>query len=131
MEVTSGETLSRSEVCLAYRGGCEWGREAGERRKPKGRRLFASLRLKRGLSASEKFERLFADKFGLDSSRGDRLLVDEFSCALLRGKSLLVHGTLYTTRKYFAFHSNIFGFETFLIKPWTDVSYAPLTHVQI
>lgn len=89
----------------------------------KGSKLFAGLKLKRHLSANKKFQKLFADKFGLDSNSNDRLLINEFNCALLRNKSLLIQGTFYTTRKYFAFHANIFGFETYLIKKWTEVSF--------
>lgn len=91
--------------------------------KKKGSKLFAGLKLKKHLSANKKFQKLFADKFCLDSNSSDRLLINEFNCALLRNKSLLIQGTFYTTRKYFAFHANIFGFETYLIKKWTEVSF--------
>lgn len=89
--------------------------------KMKGSKLFKSLKLKKNLASNKKFQKLFGNKIPDSTSYQERVLIDEFSCALLRNKSLLLHGTLYTTQKYFAFHSNIFGYETYLMKEWTEV----------
>jgi hypothetical protein len=90
--------------------------------KKKGSKIFQSLKLKKHIAANKKFHKLFKEKFPSESTFTDRDLINEFSCALLRNKSLLLHGTMYTTKKYFAFHSNIFGYETYLIKRWAEVT---------
>jgi len=45
--------------------------------------------------------------------------IDSFSCAL--HKEILIHGRLYVSQNYFAFHSNIFGWATHLVVPCSDV----------
>lgn len=65
---------------------------------------------------NKKFYRLFPS---LVSER----VVNAFSCALLRNNGhLLLQGQLYLTKRYFAFHSNIFGYQTTLFKKWSDVT---------
>lgn len=46
-------------------------------------------------------------------------LLDDFSCALQR--EILVHGRLYVSQNFLCFYSNIFGWETMLTLPCTDV----------
>lgn len=99
--------------------------------KKKGSRLLQTFKLKKSLAANKKFQKLFGKKFDPGSNNNDRLLVNEFNCALLRNKSLLLQGTLYTTRKYVAFHSNIFGYETYLIKKWTDVIHVKKENIAL
>ncbi len=90
--------------------------------KKKGSKIFQGLKLKKHTAANKKFQKLFKAQFPNESTFIDRQLINQFSCALLRNKGLLLHGTMYTTKKYFAFHSNIFGYETHLIKRWAEVT---------
>lgn len=76
-------------------------------------KLVENLKIK--VSTNKKFNRLFPQ---LSSER----VVNAFSCALLRNNGhLLLQGQLYVTKRYFAFHSNIFGYQTTLFRKWSDV----------
>jgi hypothetical protein len=64
---------------------------------------------------NKKFHRLFP-------INGNEKVQSVFSCALLRNNGhLLLQGRLYLTKRYFAFHSNIFGYQTSLHKKWSEV----------
>ena len=67
-------------------------------------------------SANKKFNRLFPSL--INSER----VLNVFNCALLRNNGhLLLQGNLYLTKRYFAFHSNIFGYQTNLLDKWCNV----------
>ena len=51
-------------------------------------------------------------------------VVHVFSCALQRNDNhLLIHGTLFITCKYYAFYSNLFGYQTKFEGKWYDVAF--------
>ena len=65
----------------------------------------------------KKFNRYFQTKL-----TNNERVVDVFSCALQRNDNhLLIHGTLFVTCKYYAFYSNIFGYQTKFEGKWYDV----------
>ena len=67
-------------------------------------------------SANKKFNRLFP------SLCNSERVLNVFNCALLRNNGhLLLQGNLYLTKRYFAFHSNIFGYQTNLLDKWSNV----------
>lgn len=73
------------------------------------------IKNKKKISSNKKLHRLFPNLL-------NERVSNAFSCALLRNNGhLLLQGTLYITKRYFAFHSNIFGFQTYLCKKWTEV----------
>ena len=68
----------------------------------------------------KKFLKLFNTRL-TSSNSNDKRVIEKFSCAVLRNKGILHHGTLFLTEKYFAFHSNIFGCQTYLLHNWSEV----------
>lgn len=81
-------------------------------------KLIENIKLKQKLSANKKFHRLFGNKISSSNER----LVNVFNCALLRNHShLLLQGTLYVTKKYYGFYSNIFGYQTVVCGKWSDL----------
>jgi hypothetical protein len=83
-------------------------------------KLIENIKLKQKLSANKKFHRLFGNKISISSS--NERLVNVFNCALLRNHShLLLQGTLYVTKRYYGFYSNIFGYQTVVCGKWSDL----------
>lgn len=81
-------------------------------------KIIESLKQKQSMSANKKFQRLFGHKIKDSNER----LISVFRCALLRNnRHLLLQGILYVTRKHFAFHSNIFGYQTLELEKWSDI----------
>lgn len=71
-------------------------------------------------SANKKFQRFFGSKL-LGNSHEQ--VISIFSCALLRNHSrFLLHGSLYVTKQFYGFHSNIFGFRTVFLGKWSEVT---------
>jgi hypothetical protein len=65
----------------------------------------------------KKFNRYFQTKL-----TNNERVINVFSCALQRNDNhLLIHGTLFVTCKYYAFYSNIFGYQTKFEGKWYDV----------
>jgi hypothetical protein len=74
-------------------------------------------KIRKTSSNIQKFNRYFQTKLTLNES-----IINVFSCALQRNDNhLLIHGTLYVTCKYYAFYSNLFGYQTKFQGKWYDV----------
>jgi hypothetical protein len=75
-------------------------------------------KVKQRATANKKFLGLFTKRLNCSNE----ILVDSFNCALLRNNShLLLQGTLYVTKRFYGFYSNIFGYQTYLCGKWSDV----------
>ena len=82
----------------------------------------SKLKTKKKNSANKKFQRFFGSKL-LGNSGHHEQVISIFSCALLRNHShFLLQGSLYVTKRFYGFHSNIFGYRTVLLGKWSEVT---------
>jgi len=67
----------------------------------------SSLEIDQGTRRIAQRSSWFRKKFGLDDNE---TLIEDFSCAINR--NILLHGRLFLSEHYLAFHSNLFGYRT-------------------
>ena len=80
----------------------------------------SNLKTKKKNSANKKFQRFFGSKL---IGNSHEQVISIFSCALLRNHShFLLQGHLYVTKRFYGFHSNIFGYRTALLGKWSEVT---------